>query len=63
MIDDFVNDEFQAGTNQSFGIQDLPDAELLSPFRGDVSQEIQDAVAEAEAGLKDGSIDPPATLN
>ena len=26
------------------------------------SQEIQDAVAEAEAGLKDGSIDPPATL-
>ena len=63
VIEDFTNDEFPGGTNQTFGIQDLPDAKLLSPFQGEVSQEIKDAVAEAEAGLKDGSIDPPATLN
>ena len=62
VIEDFTNDEFPGGTNQTFGIQDLPDAKLLSPFQGEVSQEIKDAVAEAEAGLKDGSIDPPATL-
>ena len=62
VIEDFTNDEFQGGTNQTFGIQDLPDAKLLSPFQGEVSQEIKDAVAKAEAGLKDGSIDPPATL-
>ena len=62
VIDEFVKDEFKGGTNQTFGIQDLPDAKLLSPFQGDVSQEIKDAVAKAEAGLKDGSIDPPATL-
>ena len=40
----------------------LPNAKLLAPFQGEVSQEIKDAVAKAEAGLKDGSIDPPATL-
>jgi hypothetical protein len=27
-----------------------------------VPQNVKDAVAEAEKGLKDGSIDPPATL-
>ena len=50
----------RAATNQFFGIQDLPDAKLLAPFTPAASQEIQDAVAEAEAGLKDGTIDPPA---
>ena len=62
VIEDFTNDQFQGGTNKFFGVQDLPDAELLAPFKGDVSQEIQDAVDKAETGLKDGTIDPPATL-
>jgi basic membrane protein A len=62
VIDEFVKGDFKGGTNQSFGVEQLPDAKLLAPFQGDVSQEIKDAVAKAEAGLKDGSIDPPATL-
>jgi basic membrane protein A and related proteins len=62
VIEDFTNDQFQGGTNVFYGVQDLPDAELLAPFKGDVSQEIKDAVAEAEKGLKDGTIDPPSTL-
>jgi basic membrane protein A len=63
LIEDFTNDQFQGGTNVFFGVEDLPDAELLAPFKGEVSQEIKDAVAEAEKGLKDGTIDPPSTLN
>jgi basic membrane protein A and related proteins len=62
IIDEFVKGDFKGGTNQSFGVRDLPDAKLLSPFQGDVSQEIKDAVANAEKGLKDGRIRPPATL-
>ena len=62
VIDKFVKGNFKGGTNESFGVEQLPNAKLLAPFQGDVSQEIKDAVAEAEKGLKDGSIDPPATL-
>ena len=62
VIDQYVKGDFKRGTNQSFGVEQLPDAKLLAPFQGDVSQEIKDAVAKAEKGLKDGSIDPPATL-
>ena len=62
VIDQFVKGEFTGGTNQFFGIQDLPDAKLLAPFTPAASQEIKDAVAKGEAGLKDGSIDPPATV-
>jgi basic membrane protein A len=62
VIDKFVKDNFKGGTNESFGVEQLPNAKLLAPFQGDVSQEIKDAVAQAEKGLKDGSIDPPATL-
>jgi basic membrane protein A len=62
VIDEFVKGDFKGGTNQSFGVEQLPDAKLLAPFQGEVSQEVKDAVAKAEAGLKDGSIDPPATL-
>jgi basic membrane protein A len=62
VIDKFVKDDFKGGTNESFGVEQLPNAKLLAPFQGDVSQEIKDAVATAEKGLKDGSIDPPATL-
>jgi basic membrane protein A len=61
-IDQFVKGDFKGGTNQTFGVEQLPDAKLLAPFQGTVSQEIKDAVAKAEKGLKDGSIDPPATL-
>ena len=63
VIDKFVKGTFKGGTNESFGVEQLPNAKLLAPFQGDVSQEIKDAVAKAEKGLKDGSIDPPATLN
>ena len=62
VIDEFVKGNFKGGDNQNFGVQDLPDAKLLAPFTPAASQEIQDAVAKAEASLKDGSIDPPATL-
>jgi basic membrane protein A and related proteins len=62
VVDKFVKDTFKGGTNESFGVEQLPNAKLLAPFQGDVSQEIKDAVAQAEKGLKDGSIDPPATL-
>jgi basic membrane protein A len=63
VIQTFVDGGFKGGTNSFYGVQDLPDAKLLAPFQGDVSQEIKDAVAQAEKGLKDGSIDPPAALN
>ena len=62
VIKTFVDGEFKGGTNAFYGIQDLPDAKLLAPFTPAASQEIQDAVAKAEASLKDGTIDPPATL-
>ena len=62
VIDKFVKGDFKGGTNETFGVEALPDAKLLAPFQGDVPQEVKDAVAKAEASLKDGSIDPPATL-
>ena len=62
IIKTFVDGDFKGGTNQFFGVEQLPDAELLAPWQGDVPQSVKDAVSEAEAGLKDGSIDPPATL-
>jgi basic membrane protein A and related proteins len=62
VIDEFVKGDFKGGDNQFFGVQDLPDAKLLAPFTPAASQEIQEAVSRAEVGLKDGTIDPPATL-
>jgi basic membrane protein A and related proteins len=62
MIKTFVDGDFKGGANQFFGVEQLPDAVLLAPWQGDVPQNVKDAVDEAEAGLKDGSIDPPATL-
>jgi basic membrane protein A len=62
VIKTFVDGDFKGGDNQFFGVEDLPDAKLLAPFTPAASQEIQDAVAKAEASLKDGTIDPPATL-
>ncbi len=62
VIQTFVDGEYQGGTNAFYGVEQLPDAQLLTDFTTDVSQEVQDAVDMAEAGLKDGSIDPPSTL-
>jgi basic membrane protein A len=62
VIDTFVKGDFKGGTNAFYGVEDLPDAKLLAPFTPAASQEIQEAVARAETGLKDGTIDPPATL-
>ncbi|CAN5217902.1 BMP family ABC transporter substrate-binding protein [soil metagenome] len=62
VIQSFVDGEFMGGTNMFFGVQDLPDAELLAPYTDAVSQETQDAVAEALDRLKSGEIDPPSTL-
>jgi basic membrane protein A and related proteins len=62
VIEQFTNDEFQGGTNQFFGVEQLPDAQLLTDFQKSVAPELEEAVTQAEDGLKDGSIDPPATL-
>jgi basic membrane protein A and related proteins len=53
---------FEGGVNRLFGVQDFPDAELLTPFTDAVPQEAQDAAAAAEEELRSGEIDPPATL-
>lgn len=63
VIQSFVDGTFEGGQNVFYGVQDLPDAELLAPFADVVSQETQDAVAEALEGLKSGEIDPPSTLD
>ena len=62
LINTFVDGDFQGGTNQFFGVEQLPDAQLLTDFQTEVPQEVQDAVDKAEAGLKDGTIDPPSAL-
>jgi basic membrane protein A and related proteins len=62
LIETFQNGDFQGGTNAFYGIADLEDAQLLTDFQRDVPQNVQDAVDEAEKKLKDGTIDPPATL-
>jgi basic membrane protein A len=58
----FADGTLQTGQNETFGIQDLPDAALLAPYSADVPQEVQDSVAEATAKLASGEIDPPAVL-
>ncbi|HET6642000.1 MAG TPA: BMP family ABC transporter substrate-binding protein [Gaiellaceae bacterium] len=62
LIKAFKDGQFKGGTNAFYGVADLPDAQLLTDFHGDVPQSVKDAVDKAEAGLKDGSIKPPATL-
>jgi basic membrane protein A len=57
-----TEDAFKGGTNAFYGVEQLPDAQLLTPLGADVPQNVKDAVAAAEKGLKDGTIDPPATL-
>jgi len=53
---------FKGGTNRFFGIEEFPDAELLTPFTDVVPQEVQDAVDAAKQKLISGEIDPPATF-
>jgi basic membrane protein A len=62
LINTFVDGDFAGGTNAFYGVEQLPDAQLLTDFTTEVPQELQDAVDMAEAGLKDGTIDPPSTL-
>ena len=63
LIESFVDGEFEGGQNVFFGLADLPDAALLTPFTDDVPAEVQDAVDEALEKLKSGEIDPPSTLS
>ena len=63
LIKTFKDGQFKGGTNAFYGVADLPDAQLLTDFHGDVPQSVKDAVDKAEKGLKDGSIKPPATLS
>jgi basic membrane protein A len=60
VIKTFKEGTFKGGTNNFYGVQQLPDAKLLTDYHGDVPQNVKDAVAKAERGLKDGSIDPPS---
>jgi basic membrane protein A len=53
---------FKGGTNRFFGIEEFPDAELLTPFTDVVPQEVKDAVDAAKQKLISGEIDPPATF-
>src|SRR5918992_1635185 len=53
---------FAGGKNQTFGVADLEDAQLLTDFTKEVPQNVQTAVDEADAAVKSGEIDPPATL-
>jgi basic membrane protein A len=62
VIKSFQDGTFKGGTNKFFGVAQLPDAKLLTDYHGDIPQSVQDAVAAADKGLKDGSIKPPATL-
>jgi basic membrane protein A len=62
LIETFTNDQFKGGTNAFYGVEDLPDAQLLTNFQGDVPENVPTAVDEAESKLKAGTIDPPATL-
>jgi len=62
VINSFVDDTFTGGMNAFYGVEQLPDAQLLTDFQSEVPQNVKDAVAKAEEGLKDGSIDPPDEL-
>ncbi|MEP6910333.1 MAG: BMP family ABC transporter substrate-binding protein [Actinomycetota bacterium] len=62
IIKTFKDGQFKGGTNKFYGVAQLPDANLLTDFHGNVPQSVKDAVDKALAGLKDGSIKPPATL-
>jgi basic membrane protein A and related proteins len=62
MLKKFSEGKFKGGDNTFYGVQQLPEAQLLTDFHGNVPQAVKDAATKAEEGLKDGSIKPPATL-
>jgi len=62
LIKTFVDGNFKGGTNAFYGVQDLPDAQLLTDFHGDVPQSVKDAVAQGLKDLKSGKAKPPATV-
>ena len=62
LIKTFKDGQFKGGDNVFYGVEQLPDAKLLTDYQGDVPQNVKDAVAKAEKGLKDGTIDPPSTV-
>jgi basic membrane protein A len=63
IIKAFTEGTFKGGTNNFYGVEQLPDATLLTDFHGDVPQSVKDAVTQADKDLKSGKIDPPATLD
>jgi basic membrane protein A and related proteins len=62
IIQQYQDGKVTGGENISFGIQELPDAQLLAPYTDAVPQEVQDAVSEAQQKLISGEITPPATI-
>jgi basic membrane protein A and related proteins len=58
----FVEGTFKAGTNQFWGLEQVPDSPLLAPYTDDVPQAARDAVDAAEQKIASGEIDPPNTL-
>jgi basic membrane protein A and related proteins len=60
VIKSFKDGTFKGGKNNFYGVQQLPDAELLTAFTKPVPANVQAAVDKAEKGLKDGTIDPPS---
>jgi basic membrane protein A len=63
LIKQFVDGQFKGGTNASYGIKELPDAELLAPYTDAVPQEVRDAVDAAKEKIISGEITPPATID
>jgi basic membrane protein A and related proteins len=63
IIKEFVDGQFKGGTNASFGIKELPDAELLAPYTDAVPQDVRDAVDAAKQKIISGEITPPATID
>ena len=61
-IKSFKDGTFKGGTNKFYGVAQLPDAQLLTDFHGNVPQSVKDAVAKGLADLKSGKAKPPATL-
>jgi basic membrane protein A and related proteins len=62
IIKDYVDGKVKGGQNLVFGIQELPDAQLLAPYTDAVPQDVQDAVAAAQEKIVSGEIKPPATI-
>ncbi len=62
LIEKFKNGDFKGGDNAFYGVEQLPDAKLLTDYTSDVPENAKTAVAEAEKKLKAGTIDPPATV-